>query len=111
MFDIVKKSIEWGRDTLTLETGEDGPSGRRFGRRHLWRDDGSCGGDLREGTKAGTGLFPAHRELSREILSLLAKSQVAFSNVRRRPSEKGDAGQAGLIDRPIRPLFLAGVQE
>ena len=68
MFNEVKKSIQWGQETLTLETGKvarqaDGTviatlrRNNRHGQRHV-----------RPQAKAGSGFLPADRALPRKVL-------------------------------------------
>ncbi len=68
MFNEVKKSIQWGEETLTLETGKvarqaDGSVIATLGETSVMANV-----TFAKKAKAGSGLLPADRSLPREIL-------------------------------------------
>jgi polyribonucleotide nucleotidyltransferase len=106
MFKEVKKSIKWGEETLTLETGK-----------VARQADGSVIATLGETTvmanvtfakqpKPGLDFFPLTvHYLERYYAS--GKVPGGFFKREARPSEK-ETLTSRLIDRPIRPLFVPG---
>ncbi len=106
MFDIKRKTIEWGGRTLTLETG-------RIAR----QADGSVLATYGETTvlatvvaakqpKAGIDFFPLTVNYQEKTFAA-GKIPGGFFKREGRPSEK-ETLTSRLIDRPIRPLFVKG---
>jgi polyribonucleotide nucleotidyltransferase len=106
MFDITKKEIQWGEETLTLETG-----------RVARQADGSVIATLGETTvmanvtfakepKPGQDFFPLTVHYQEKYYAA-GKVPGGFFKREARPTEK-ETLTARLIDRPIRPLFVPG---
>jgi polyribonucleotide nucleotidyltransferase len=106
MFNIVKKSIEWGGETLTLETG-------KIAR----QADGAVIATLGETTvlaavvyekkaKPGFDFFPLTVHYQEKYYAA-GKIPGGFFKREARPTEK-ETLTSRLIDRPIRPLFVPG---
>ncbi len=106
MFDIVKKSIQWGPETLTLETG-------RIAR----QADGSVVATLGETSVMANVTFAREAKPGQDFFPLTVHYQEKFYAAGKipggffkregRPSEK-ETLTSRLIDRPIRPLFVPG---
>ncbi|MCW1931527.1 polyribonucleotide nucleotidyltransferase [Pararhodobacter zhoushanensis] len=106
MFNISKKSIQWGQETLTLESG-----------RVARQADGSVIATLGETSvmanvtfakspKPGQDFFPLTVHYQERTYSA-GKIPGGFFKREGRPSEK-ETLTSRLIDRPIRPLFVEG---
>jgi len=106
MFNVTKKSIEWGEETLTLETG-------KIAR----QADGSVIATLGETSvmanvtfarkeKPGQNFFPLTVHYQEKYYAA-GKVPGGFFKREARPTEK-ETLTARLIDRPIRPLFVPG---
>ncbi|MFV0408871.1 MAG: polyribonucleotide nucleotidyltransferase [Paracoccus sp. (in: a-proteobacteria)] len=106
MFDEVRKSIQWGQETLTLETGK-----------VARQADGSVIATLGETSvmanvtfarepKPGQDFFPLTVHYQEKYYAA-GKIPGGFFKREARPSEK-ETLTARLIDRPIRPLFAKG---
>jgi len=106
MFNITKKSIEWGPETLSLETG-----------RVARQADGSVIATLGETSvmanvtyarapKPGQDFFPLTVHYQERYYAA-GKVPGGFFKREARPSEK-ETLTSRLIDRPIRPLFVEG---
>ena len=106
MFDIKRKTIEWGGRTLTLETG-------RIAR----QADGAVLATYGETTvlatvvvarqpKAGIDFFPLTVDYQEKTFAA-GKIPGGFFKREGRPTEK-ETLTSRLIDRPIRPLFVKG---
>ncbi|MCR9147693.1 MAG: polyribonucleotide nucleotidyltransferase [Rhodobacteraceae bacterium] len=106
MFKEVKKSIQWGEETLTLETGK-----------VARQADGSVIATLGETTvmanvtfakkaKEGQDFFPLTVHYQEKYYAA-GKVPGGFFKREARPTEK-ETLTARLIDRPIRPLFVSG---
>jgi polyribonucleotide nucleotidyltransferase len=106
MFDITTKSIQWGGETLTLETG-----------RMARQADGSVLATLGETTvlaavtydkkpKEGLDFFPLTVHYNEKYYAA-GKIPGGFFKREARPTEK-ETLTSRLIDRPIRPLFVPG---
>ncbi|MFA5539385.1 MAG: polyribonucleotide nucleotidyltransferase [Gemmobacter sp.] len=106
MFNVTKKSIEWGGETLTLETG-----------RVARQADGSVIATLGETSvmanvtfartaKPGQDFFPLTVHYQERYYAA-GKVPGGFFKREARPSEK-ETLTSRLIDRPIRPLFVEG---
>src|SRR6187455_3818417 len=106
MFNVVKKSIEWGHDTLTLETG-------KIAR----QADGAVLATYGETTVLATVVAAKSPREGVDFLPLTVDYQEKFYAAGRipggyfkregRPTEK-ETLVSRLIDRPIRPLFADG---
>ena len=106
MFNEVKKSIEWGNETLTLETG-------KFSR----QADGTVIATLGETSVHCAVVFDKKANPAFDFFPLTVHYQEryyaagkipgGFFKREARPSEK-ETLTARLIDRPIRPLFVPG---
>ena len=106
MFDHVKKSIEWGRDTLTLETGKmarqaDGSVIATYGETTV-----HAAVTFAKSVKEGMDFFPLTVHYQEKYYAA-GKVPGGFFKREARPSEK-ETLTSRLIDRPIRPLFVAG---
>jgi polyribonucleotide nucleotidyltransferase len=106
MFDITKKEMQWGEETLTLETG-----------RVARQADGSVIATLGETSvmanvtfakapKPGMDFFPLTVHYQEKYYAA-GKVPGGFFKREARPTEK-ETLTARLIDRPIRPLFVPG---
>ncbi|MEL6277753.1 MAG: polyribonucleotide nucleotidyltransferase, partial [Pseudomonadota bacterium] len=106
MFDIVRKEIQWGDETLTLETG-----------RVARQADGAVLATVGETTvlatavaskspKPGVDFFPLTVNYQEKTFAA-GKIPGGFFKREGRPSEK-ETLVSRLIDRPIRPLFAEG---
>ncbi|WP_412507372.1 polyribonucleotide nucleotidyltransferase [Roseovarius sp. SYSU LYC5161] len=106
MFNEVKKTMQWGEETLTLETGK-----------VARQADGSVIATLGETTvmanvtyakepKEGQGFFPLTVHYQEKYYAA-GKVPGGFFKREARPTEK-ETLTARLIDRPIRPLFVDG---
>ncbi len=106
MFDIVRKEIEWGDETLTLETG-----------RVARQADGAVLATVGETTvlatavaskspKPGVDFFPLTVNYQEKTFAA-GKIPGGFFKREGRPSEK-ETLVSRLTDRPIRPLFAEG---
>ena len=106
MFKVVKKSIEWGRDTLTLETGKiarqaDATIIATYGETSVL----AAVVFAKEG-KPGQSFFPLTVNYQEKYYAA-GKIPGGFFKREARPSEK-ETLTSRLIDRPIRPLFVDG---
>jgi len=106
MFDIVRKEIEWGGETLVLETGK-----------MARQADGAVVATLGETTvlatvvyekkpKPGLDFFPLSVHYQEKYYAA-GKIPGGFFKREARPTEK-ETLTSRLIDRPIRPLFVPG---
>lgn len=103
MFDITKKSIEWGGKTLTIETGRlarqaDGSALVTYGETVVL-----CTSVSAKQMKDGVDFFPLTIQYQEKTYAA-GKIPGGFFKREGRPSEK-ETLTARLIDRPIRPLF------
>ncbi len=106
MFNITKKSMQWGEETLTLETG-----------RVARQADGSVIATLGETSVMANVTFAKEAKPGQDFFPLTVHYQEkyyaagkvpgGFFKREARPSEK-ETLTARLIDRPIRPLFVPG---
>jgi polyribonucleotide nucleotidyltransferase len=106
MFKITKREMEWGGETLTLETG-----------RVARQADGSVIATLGETTVMANVTFAKEAKEGQDFFPLTVHYQEkyyaagkipgGFFKREARPSEK-ETLTARLIDRPIRPLFVPG---
>ncbi len=106
MFNVTKKSIEWGEETLTLETGKvarqaDGTVIATLGETSVMANV-----TFAKEAKPGQDFFPLTVHYQEKYYAA-GKIPGGFFKREARPSEK-ETLTARLIDRPIRPLFVAG---
>ncbi len=106
MFNEVKKSIQWGEETLTLETGKvarqaDGTVIATYGETTVMANV-----TYAKEEKPGQGFFPLTVHYNEKTYSA-GKIPGGFFKREGRPSEK-ETLTSRLIDRPIRPLFVPG---
>ncbi|MBC9246392.1 polyribonucleotide nucleotidyltransferase [Paracoccus sp. 11-3] len=105
-FDAVKKSIQWGQDTLTLETGKvarqaDGSVIATLGETSVMANV-----TFAKEPKPGQDFFPLTVHYQEKYYAA-GKIPGGFFKREARPSEK-ETLTARLIDRPCRPLFAPG---
>ena len=103
MFDIVRKEIEWGGRTLTLETGRiarqaDGAVVATYGETTVL-----CTAVAQRTPKVGIDFFPLTVNYQEKTFAA-GKIPGGFFKREGRPAEK-EVLTSRLIDRPIRPLF------
>ncbi|MEL6475984.1 MAG: polyribonucleotide nucleotidyltransferase [Pseudomonadota bacterium] len=106
MFDVVKKQIEWGGETLTLETG-------KIAR----QADGAVLASMGETTVLATVVYEKKPKEGLDFFPLTVHYQEryyaagkipgGFFKREAKPTEK-EVLTSRLIDRPIRPLFVPG---
>jgi len=106
MFNIVTKSIEWGHDTLTLETGKvarqaDGAVVATYGETSVLATV-----VFEKQPKPGLDFFPLSVHYQEKYYAA-GKIPGGFFKREARPTEK-ETLTSRLIDRPIRPLFADG---
>jgi len=106
MFDVVKKSIQWGEETLTLETGKvarqaDGSVIATYGETSVMANV-----TFAKQAKEGQDFFPLTVHYQEKYYAA-GKVPGGFFKREARPTEK-ETLTARLIDRPIRPLFVPG---
>src|SRR5690606_12838354 len=106
MFDEVKKSIQWGNETLTLETGKvarqaDGSVVATLGETSVMANV-----TFAKEPKPGQDFFPLTVHYQEKFYAA-GKVPGGFFKREARPSEK-ETLTSRLIDRPIRPLFAPG---
>ena len=106
MFDVTKKSIKWGEETLTLETGKvarqaDGTVIATLGETSVMANV-----TFAKEMKEGQDFFPLTVHYQEKYYAA-GKIPGGFFKREARPSE-AETLTARLIDRPIRPLFVEG---
>ncbi|MCR9087276.1 MAG: polyribonucleotide nucleotidyltransferase [Rhodobacteraceae bacterium] len=106
MFDIVTKSMQWGDETLTLETGKvarqaDGSVIATLGETSVMANV-----TFAKSPKPGQDFFPLTVHYQEKYYAA-GKIPGGFFKREARPTEK-ETLTARLIDRPIRPLFVPG---
>ncbi|SFJ51555.1 polyribonucleotide nucleotidyltransferase [Celeribacter neptunius] len=106
MFNEVKKSIQWGEETLTLETGKvarqaDGTVIATLGETSVMANV-----TFAKQQKEGQDFFPLTVHYQEKYYAA-GKIPGGFFKREARPTEK-ETLTARLIDRPIRPLFVPG---
>jgi polyribonucleotide nucleotidyltransferase len=106
MFDVTRKSIEWGEETLTLETGKvarqaDGTVIATLGDTSVMANV-----TFAKEMKEGQDFFPLTVHYQEKYYAA-GKIPGGFFKREARPSE-AETLTARLIDRPIRPLFVEG---
>jgi len=106
MFKVTKKSIQWGRDTLTLESGKvarqaDGSVIATLGETSVMANV-----TFAKTAKPGQDFFPLTVHYQEKYYAA-GKIPGGFFKREARPSEK-ETLTSRLIDRPCRPLFVEG---
>ena len=106
MFNVTKKSIQWGRETLTLETGKvarqaDGSVIATLGETSVMANV-----TFAKTAKPGQDFFPLTVHYQEKYYAA-GKIPGGFFKREARPSEK-ETLVSRLIDRPCRPLFVDG---
>jgi polyribonucleotide nucleotidyltransferase len=106
MFNVTKKSIQWGSETLTLETGKvarqaDGSVIATLGETQVMANV-----TFAKSAKPGQDFFPLTVHYQEKYYAA-GKIPGGFFKREARPSEK-ETLVSRLIDRPIRPLFVDG---
>ncbi|MEO9576619.1 MAG: polyribonucleotide nucleotidyltransferase [Tateyamaria sp.] len=106
MFNEVKKSMQWGEETLTLETGKvarqaDGSVIATLGETSVMANV-----TFAKKPKPGQDFFPLTVHYQEKYYAA-GKIPGGFFKREARPTEK-ETLTARLIDRPIRPLFVSG---
>ncbi len=106
MFNEVKKSMQWGEETLTLETGKvarqaDGSVIATLGETSVMANV-----TFARAQKPGQDFFPLTVHYQEKYYAA-GKVPGGFFKREARPTEK-ETLTARLIDRPIRPLFVPG---
>jgi polyribonucleotide nucleotidyltransferase len=106
MFNIVKKSIEWGHDTLTLETGRIARQADAAVLATYGETSVLAAVVYEKKAKPGQDFFPLTVHYQEKYYAA-GKIPGGFFKREARPSEK-ETLTSRLIDRPIRPLFVEG---
>ncbi|WP_243611843.1 polyribonucleotide nucleotidyltransferase [Shimia aestuarii] len=106
MFDVTKKTMQWGEETLTLETGKvarqaDGSVIATLGETSVMANV-----TFAKSPKPGQDFFPLTVHYQEKYYAA-GKVPGGFFKREARPTEK-ETLTARLIDRPIRPLFVPG---
>ncbi len=106
MFNVTKKSMQWGEETLTLESGKvarqaDGSVIATLGETSVMANV-----TFAKEPKPGMDFFPLTVHYQEKYYAA-GKVPGGFFKREARPSEK-ETLTARLIDRPIRPLFVPG---
>ncbi|MDP3860406.1 MAG: polyribonucleotide nucleotidyltransferase [Phaeovulum sp.] len=106
MFNVTRKSIQWGNETLTLETGKvarqaDGSVIATLGETSVMANV-----TFAKEAKPGQDFFPLTVHYQERYYAA-GKVPGGFFKREARPSEK-ETLTSRLIDRPIRPLFVPG---
>jgi polyribonucleotide nucleotidyltransferase len=106
MFDVTTKSIQWGEETLTLETGKvarqaDGSVIATMGETSVMANV-----TFAKEAKEGQDFFPLTVHYNEKYYAA-GKVPGGFFKREGRPTEK-ETLTSRLIDRPIRPLFVPG---
>ena len=106
MFDEVKKSIEWGGETLTLETGKIARQADSTVIATVGETSVLAAVVFAKKEKPGMDFFPLTVNYQEKYYAA-GKIPGGFFKREARPTEK-ETLTARLIDRPIRPLFVPG---
>ena len=106
MFNVTKKSIQWGEETLTLETGKvarqaDGSVIATYGETSVMANV-----TFAKAQKPGQDFFPLTVHYNEKYYAA-GKVPGGFFKREARPTEK-ETLTSRRIDRPIRPLFVPG---
>ncbi|MGR3723872.1 polyribonucleotide nucleotidyltransferase [Abyssibius alkaniclasticus] len=106
MFNVVKKSIEWGHDTLTLETGKIARQADACVIATYGETSVMAAVVYEKKPKEGFDFFPLTVHYQEKYYAA-GRIPGGFFKREARPSEK-ETLTSRLIDRPIRPLFVDG---
>ncbi|MEE9454592.1 MAG: polyribonucleotide nucleotidyltransferase [Paracoccaceae bacterium] len=106
MFKEFKESIEWGGDTLTLETGKIARQADACVIATLGETSVLCAVVFEKKPKVGLDFFPLTVHYQEKYYAA-GKIPGGFFKREARPTEK-ETLTSRLIDRPIRPLFVPG---
>ena len=106
MFNEVKKTIQWGNETLTLETGKIARQADSCVLATLGETTVMAAVTYAKTEKPGQDFFPLTVHYQEKYYAA-GKIPGGFFKREARPSEK-ETLTARLIDRPIRPLFVPG---
>jgi polyribonucleotide nucleotidyltransferase len=106
MFNEVKKSIQWGEETLTLETGKVARQADGTVIATLGETSVMAAVTYAKAPKPGMDFFPLTVHYQEKYYAA-GKVPGGFFKREARPTEK-ETLTARLIDRPIRPLFVPG---
>jgi polyribonucleotide nucleotidyltransferase len=106
MFNEIKKSIEWGGETLTLETGKIARQADSTVIATLGETSVLAAVVFAKSEKPGMDFFPLTVNYQEKYYAA-GKIPGGFFKREARPTEK-ETLTARLIDRPIRPLFVPG---
>ncbi|MDR9483321.1 MAG: polyribonucleotide nucleotidyltransferase, partial [Salibaculum sp.] len=106
MFKEVKKSIQWGEETLTLETGKIARQADGCVIATLGETSVMAAVTYAKEPKPGMDFFPLTVHYQEKYYAA-GKVPGGFFKREARPTEK-ETLTARLIDRPIRPLFVPG---
>jgi polyribonucleotide nucleotidyltransferase len=106
MFNIVRKSIEWGHDTLTLETGKIARQADACVIATYGETSVMAAVVYEKKPKPGLDFFPLTVHYQEKYYAA-GKVPGGFFKREARPTEK-ETLTARLIDRPVRPLFVEG---
>jgi polyribonucleotide nucleotidyltransferase len=106
MFNIVRKSIEWGHDTLTLETGKIARQADACVIATYGETSVMAAVVYDKKPKPGLDFFPLTVHYQEKYYAA-GKVPGGFFKREARPTEK-ETLTSRLIDRPVRPLFVEG---
>jgi polyribonucleotide nucleotidyltransferase len=106
MFNIVRKSIEWGHDTLTLETGKIARQADACVIATYGETSVLAAVVYDKKPKPGLDFFPLTVHYQEKYYAA-GKVPGGFFKREARPTEK-ETLTSRLIDRPVRPLFVEG---
>ena len=106
MFNVTTKSIQWGEETLTLETGKVARQADGTVIATLGETSVMAAVTFAKKQKPGQDFFPLTVHYQEKYYAA-GKVPGGFFKREARPSEK-ETLTARLIDRPIRPLFVPG---
>ncbi len=106
MFNVTTKSIQWGEETLTLETGKIARQADGCVIATLGETSVMAAVTFAKAPKPGLDFFPLTVHYQEKYYAA-GKVPGGFFKREARPTEK-ETLTARLIDRPIRPLFVPG---
>ncbi|PKP73972.1 MAG: polyribonucleotide nucleotidyltransferase [Alphaproteobacteria bacterium HGW-Alphaproteobacteria-6] len=106
MFNVTRKSIQWGNETLTLETGRIARQADASVIATLGETSVMANVTFAKAPKPGQDFFPLTVHYQERYYAA-GKVPGGFFKREARPSEK-EVLTSRLIDRPIRPLFVEG---
>ena len=106
MFNVTKKSMEWGEETLTLETGKIARQADGTVIATLGETSVMAAVTFAKTQKPGQDFFPLTVHYNEKYYAA-GKIPGGFFKREARPTEK-ETLTSRLIDRPIRPLFVPG---